>query len=306
MDWLTGLLAHLAPLYLIAILGFVVGKSFAIDVKSITTMTIFVISPIVFMLSIARLEFTPSTLIAPVLLYCLACGMAVLVQKVTSLYLPQKTSYLAAHSAGTSNCGYFGIPIAFALFPPDMVAVYILTSMALNFFEATFGMYLISRGHKSMRESFLTMFRYPVIYAAITGVCLSAAQVSLPNYAIEFLGLFKGAYTVLGMMIIGLGLSRIEKLSFDWRFLASMTVLRFVVWPALALAVVSIDQHLHILGDIVHKPLLLLSLMPMAANNIAYATQFDMHPEKAATGVLFTTVFAIVYLPVAIYLLGLS
>lgn len=302
----TNLLEQLLPLYAIAFLGYIVGKFARIDIKSITTLTIFVISPSVFVLSIAKLDFAAGAIIVPLMMFALACLFSLIALKISKFYMDDKTSYLAALATGTSNWGYFGVPIAFALFPPEMVAAYIITGVSFQIYENSLGLYFISRGHKDPWQSFLTIFKYPVIYAITLGLALSAFHIELPSIANNILGLFKGAYTVLGMMIIGLGLSQMEKFSIDIKFIATMFAVRFVMWPLIALAIVATDQHLHILGDDFHKPILLFSIVPMAANNIAFASHFDMNPAKAAMGVLLTTVFALVYIPLAIKLLGLG
>ncbi|MBI1327267.1 MAG: hypothetical protein GC136_06450 [Alphaproteobacteria bacterium] len=301
------LLQQLLPLYAIAVLGYIVGKLAKIDVKSITTLTIFVISPMVFMLSISKLDFSAGAIISPIIMFALACFFGFLTLVITRLYLEPKTAYLAALTTGTNNWGYFGIPIAFALFPPEMVAAYIVTGVSFQFFENSLGMYYISRGNKGPWESFLNIFKYPVIYAILIGILLSAFHVQLPPVADNVLGLFKGAYTVLGMMIIGLGLSQIDKFKIDMPFMATMFGVRFIMWPLVAMGIIYADQHwLHLLGETFYKPILLFSIVPMGANNIAFATHFDMHPAKAAMGVLFTTLFALVYVPVAIKLLGIG
>lgn len=302
----TNLLQQLLPLYAIAVLGFVVGKFAKIDVKSITTLTIFVISPTVFTLSIAKLDFSAGAVVAPVLMFVLACVLSGLVLAAAKLYMEPKTAYLSALSTGTSNWGYFGIPIAFALFPPEMVAAYIVTGVSFQIFENSLGMYYISRGNKGPWESFRAIFKYPVIYAITAGLLLSAFHVPMPALADNILTMFKGAYTVLGMMIIGLGLSQLEKFRVDMPFIATMFAIRYVMWPLVALGVVAADQHLNILGEVFHKPLLLFAIVPMAANNIAFATHFDMAPARAAMGVLLTTLFALVYIPLAIKVLGIG
>lgn len=302
----ANLLQQLLPLYAIAVLGFVVGKFAKIDVKSITTLTIFVISPAVFALSIAKLDFSAGAVVAPLVMFVLACALSGLVLAAAKLYMEPKTAYLSALAAGTSNWGYFGIPIAFALFPPEMVAAYILTGVSFQIFENSLGMYYISRGNKGPWESFTAIFRYPVIYAIAAGLALSAFQVPMPAVADNILTMFKGAYTVLGMMIIGLGLSQLDRFRVDGPFIATMFAIRFLVWPLLAMAVIYADRHLNILGEVFYKPLLLFAIVPMGANNIAFAAHFDMAPARAAMGVLLTTLFALVYIPVAIKVLGIG
>lgn len=306
MDWFLNILTEILPLYLISLIGFVAGRFASIDVKSITTLAIFVISPIVFMISISKLEFTAGAVIAPLLIFVLALFVAGLVVKASRIYLEDKTAYLLGLVSGTSNWGYFGIPIAFALFSPEMVAAYIMIGFGLMIFESSAGLYYISRGEKAPLESFKNIFRYPTLYAILAGLILSFLQFELPVYGERFFELFKGAYTVLGMMIIGLGLSQMDRFRVDIPFVASAFFVRFLLWPVLALAFIWFDINIFtMLGEVYYKPLLLFSVMPVGANNIAFATQFDMRPGKAAIAVLLSTLFALIYIPLAIWVFNL-
>lgn len=307
MGWFENLLVELTPLYIIALLGFVAGKMLKVDTKSISTLTIYLISPVVFFLTIAQLDFSYSALLAPLTTFVLSVIFAVLLLKIMPLYeRDEKTPYAGALAVGTSNWGYFGVPIAFALFEPQVVAAYMMIGFGLQLFENTFGIYFISRGTMSPRDSFFNIFRLPPFYAIVVGLILSALNTPIPQQALDLLELFKGAYTVMGMMMIGLGLAALTRFTVDLKFVATMFGVRFLLWPALAIGLVALDQRLNILGELYHAPMLVFSVMPMAANNIAFAAQFDMNPGKMSVAVLLTTLFAIIYLPVALYVFGLT
>ncbi|HBR69622.1 MAG TPA: hypothetical protein DEA55_09630 [Rhodospirillaceae bacterium] len=301
----TDVLTEILSLYLISAIGYAAGKAFKLDIKSITTLTIYAICPVVFVLTISKLDFSAGAVAAPLVTFAAASMLAPIVLKVTSLYSDQKTPYLAALSTGTSNWGYFGIPIAFAVLEPEMVAAYIMLGFGKQLFENSLGIYYVSRGTKSPKESIKNIFRFPVIYAIAAGLVLSYIDYDLPQMGEKFLTLFKGAYTVLGMMMIGLGLSALDKFRVDVPFTASVFAVRFLIWPMIAMAIVWADTHIGLLGPQYHKPLLLFSVMPVGANNIAFATQFDMYPGKASIAVLLSTLFALFYIPLAIWFFGL-
>ncbi len=305
MNWSGDIIIEIIPLYIISLIGYVTGRFCTIDIKTITTLTIFVISPIVFMLTISKLDFSAGAIVAPLAIFAVATALAAIVLKITSFYLDKKTPYLAALATGTNNWGYFGLPIAFAVLEPEMVAAYIMIGFGLQLFENSLGIYYVSRGTKSPKESFKNMFRYPVIYAIAAGLLLSFIDYDLPQTGEKFLTLFKGAYTVLGMMMIGLGLAALDRFRIDMPFTLSIFAIRFAIWPALACLMIWADQHIGLLGSQYYKPLLLFSVMPVGANNIAFAAQFDMYPGKASIAVLLSTLFAALYIPFAIWFFGL-
>lgn len=99
-------------------------------------------------------------------------------------------------------------------------------------------------------------------------------------------------------MIIGLGLSGIQSYKFDYRFITVSFFAKFAVWPLIILAVIAIDNSLFQLYDnTIHNVMLLMAIVPMAANTVAIATTLKVQPEKAAVTVLLSTLFALIYIP---------
>ena len=131
---------------------------------------------------------------------------------------------------------------------------------------------------------------------------LRSVDLHLPNVILSGLANFKGAYSVLGMMVIGLTMARLPKFEIDWRFLSAALTWKYVVWPLTALAA------MHFLGGqlaAVEKSIIvLMSCVPMAGNTVVIANDLDVHPEKAATAVMASTLLAIAIVPTALGLLG--
>ncbi len=108
------------------------------------------------------------------------------------------------------------------------------------------------------------------------------------------------------MMIVGAALAGVNKLVFGPRFMSLVFFGKFVVWPVLIYAFVLFDRViLQWYTPDIHNLILIMSLVPPAANIAAFAAQMNMKPEKAATTILAGTVFALVYIPAMIWLLGI-
>jgi predicted permease len=60
---------------------------------------------------------------------------------------------------------------------------------------------------------------------------------------------------------------------------------------------------LHLFNPLIYHVLALLAIVPLAANTVAYATQLNAHPEKAAVTVLASTLWALIYIPLIMSLL---
>ncbi|PCI98706.1 MAG: hypothetical protein COB14_07355 [Alphaproteobacteria bacterium] len=301
MEIFYNILGEMLPLYIMMFLGYLSGKVFKVDTKSIATLTVFVISPVVFMLSVQRMQFSAGAIWAPLVIMFLGIGLSLIVLRITKLYMGSKTPYLSALMSGTSNWGYFGMPIAFAIFEPEIVALYVLIGFGTHLFENSFGIYFISRGKLSPLESFKNVFKFPVIYSIFIGLGLSYFSYQLPILDDDFFQYFKGAYVVLGMMIIGLGIANMERFTFDFKFIATVFAVRFLIWPLIAISYIWFDKNVvTLLGEAFYAPLLLFAIMPMGANNIAFAAKFDMNPGKASVAALISTIFAMLYVPLVL------
>jgi malate permease and related proteins len=106
------------------------------------------------------------------------------------------------------------------------------------------------------------------------------------------------------MMIIGMGLVGVGLKNFDISFIGATFFAKFVVWPITIFLIVLLDRYVgHIFDASVHQVLMLMSIVPLAANTVAIATELRTHPEKAAIAVLLSTIFALFFIPLVVSLL---
>jgi predicted permease len=114
----------------------------------------------------------------------------------------------------------------------------------------------------------------------------------------------QGAYVVLGMMLIGFGISKINNFSFDYKFIALSFLGKFILWPISMMILILLDQYFfHIYDKQIYKAFILLSIVPIAANTVIFATVLNVHPEKVSSAVLFSTIFGLIYVPIIIVFL---
>ncbi|MEP2614127.1 MAG: AEC family transporter, partial [Marinobacter alexandrii] len=113
----------------------------------------------------------------------------------------------------------------------------------------------------------------------------------------------RGAYSILGMMIIGMSITSFGGLAGNIRFTGLAFFGKFVVWPAVAVLFWWLDANLlGIYQPAVHQAIFLISVTPIAANTVVIATMLETSPRQAAGTVLLTTLFALAFIPVMISL----
>ena len=306
MEVFTTLFINLIPLYALIGLGWIAGRYFDVDRQSLGSLGIYIFMPVVAFGFVAKIELQPIYILLPVIIFALFSGLTLLFYQLTQKIYDDHRANLLAMCAAAGNTGYFGLPIVLLLFDPQWVGVYIFAMMGVAVYEATVMYYVANRGRFSVRQSLIKLLKFPSIYAIIAGLVVNMMHWELSTLFNTYWDYFKGAYVLIGMMIIGASLAKAKKLVIGPRFLSFTFFGKFIVWPAMAYSLILFDQG--VTGWFepeIHKMIFLMAIVPPAANIAAFAAQLDMSPEKAATTVLIGTLVALFYIPFILLLTGL-
>ncbi len=300
MNLLLTLFFAMWPLYILVLLGVVAKRFLAVESKSIASLVVYILAPIITFHAVATTPLTVGALSLPVVMLAIALISSALFFAVGAWAFGKGSSrqYLLAATAGSSNAGYFGLGLALVLFPKDQVNLVILSILGSIVFLHTFGFYLTARGKFTAKESFHRLLRLPVIYAFLLGLLVHAVPVSFGPHYLEVMSWFRGSYTVLGMMIVGLSVATIGGEVFDKRFTALSLVAKFLLWPLLALGVLCVNRYyVHWYNAQAQEVIWLLSIVPIATNTVTYANLLEIHSDVSAVSVLVSTMLALAYIP---------
>lgn len=301
----------ITPLYFLIGLGYISGRYLQVEGRNIGNITLYLLSPLVVFNSVMQLEFSLGLLFLPIILF-LMCVSICLAFRALAARLWQgeesgrRMAGILGASVGVANTGYFGIPVALALLPPEQFNTYVMLAFVpFVAFENTIAFYVTARGHYDARESLRKVLRLPALYGLLLASLLNSLGVGMPESASQFVNeTIRGAYVTLGMMIIGIAISRLPHWRIHTGFLSLAFFAKFIVWPGITMLLVTLDrQFLHWYGADIHAIFIILSILPMAANSVTFATVLNCHPEEVATTVLISVLFALIYLPVMIWLL---
>lgn len=296
----------LGPLWMLLAfvgLGWLCTRHLAIDPRPIATLLIYIIAPLTFFRGLSLGGPTPGYLLLTLGLFVTSSLIAIAVGRLARRWLPPQEAAVLAFSAGTGNTGYFGLPIAMVLLPADGVTQYLFCLLGITLYEFTVGFYLSARGQFSVRQSLVKIARLPLVYAFLAALLISGLGLTVPSAVMEGLAVFPATYTLLGMMIIGMTLGRVSVREFDARFIGACVVVRYGLWPLLAgAAVLALQATLGVTPELA-LALLLVGVVPMAANVVVVAMELSIRPEKGAIAVLITTLAAPLLIP--LYLGGL-
>lgn len=248
-----------------------------------------------------RVKFDLSMVVIPIVVLVVGGILAFGTYFIGKRYFKDNTLNILSFSAGTGNTGYFGIPLAFMLFDEKLANVYVFSVLGSLLYESTIGFFIIAKGSYSVSDSLRRVLRLPAVYAMILGLIFNFLQIKLSQDLLNYLDYFKGAYAILGMMMIGMSLHGLNRMLIDKVFISVAMIIKFIIFPMVILGIIYIDKiFLNMLSSEFHKVLFLFAVPPMAGNVVAIASLLKSNPEKAAVAVIISTVVSIFTIPVMV------
>ncbi len=304
MQIFLSLLIRIIPLYILILLGFIASKKLNAKKETIASILIYIIVPVVTFNSVATIKLTPSVLLLPLIFFICCSCMCLLFYRVGKSLFTDNTKNLLALAAGTANTGYFGVPVAIELFGEGIIGLMIISILGFTVFENSLGFFMIAKGNYTPREALTRLSKLPTIYAFLLGLLVNIVGINFSDAYLGFSKNFIGTYAIFGMMLIGMGLADMKSFKIDMKFLLSTLIAKFLIWPLLVGALILIDKSfLNLFNAPIHKVMFLLSIVPLAANLVAFSTELKAQPEKASLAVFISTLIALVYIPLLTTLL---
>lgn len=283
------------------VIGFLAGRYSKVERDSIASLLFYFISPIVFFAIPASTTLTLSALSVTVVVFFIATLLSIFSYYFFGRYWLDHTRNIIALSAGAANGGYFMLPIAATLFDDYVLSIYMMAVIGINIFESSVGFYICARSFANSSESILKVVKLPILNGFLLGCLFSFAGFTLPDFLDDFIYNMRGAFSILGMVMVGLALSALQKFEIDIKFTLATFMAKFLFYPLGVNIFILLDKF--VLGwydENYYNALRLLSTAPMAANVIVIASLQKFYPEKVATTVFLSLLFGVVYIPVMV------
>jgi predicted permease len=301
------LFVKLLPIYVLIAVGYLAGKKLQVNKDSVSRVLIYIVAPVVVFNGVYITPLSLKTFALPAIFFVVCSLIAVSAYVLNCSVKPASLRGILGFAAGTGNTGYFGLPVALALYGEHITGLVIICTFGFILYENTVGFFLAARGKHSPKESIVKLLKLPALYAFVLGVLVHLLKLQLGGVYRDFVPNFRGAYVLLGSLIIGLALSEFSRAHAQWNVLARSFSVRFIVWPAIISALILIDRHyfkIYSGNQDIYRVAFLMSIVPLAANTVAYATFLNAEPERAAFAVFSSTIFALVYIPLAVSFVG--
>lgn len=294
----------LIPLYVTVVLGWLAGRYLEASGKHIAGIMLYIMTPSVVFSGVMAAPLSVEVILLPVLVFMLCSVIGVAHLWLARRVITDGSASLMPLSVGTGNTGYFGIPVALLLFGQEGLALYIVCMLGTTLFENSVGFYLAARGRYSLRDSLVRVVKLPSVYAFALAVALNLSGFSIPEVFTPLFDNLRGAYSILGMMIIGMGILSFRGLAGNLRFTGLAFLGKFVTWPLVALGLWWLDANVYgVYDQAVYQAIFLISITPIAANTVVIATLLDTAPRQAAGTALLSTLFALAFIPLMVALI---
>jgi malate permease and related proteins len=284
-------LAPVIPVFLLIAAGFVFAHWKKINLTSVTEIIVYLGTPSLVFSSLAGKPLFATdiaVLSAGILLIFAIVGFFIrlyfLVSGFSSRGFALPTLFM--------NAGNMGIPLALFAFGQPGLQRATLMFVIITFLQYSLGIYILNG-----RSNWTEIFRLPLIYAALAGLSVNLAQISLPELLMRPI-IMLGQVTI-PIMLISLGYRLHEVESLQWGHALGGALAR--IGGGFAAANVAV----HLIGaeGVNRQVLLLYGALPAAVVNFVLTEKYRQDPALAASIVVISTFISIFTIPVVFWLI---
>lgn len=290
------------PVLLILGLGFWIGKVFHPETRTLSTLSLYLLTPALIFTSLLRYEglFTTTTLKMLLLVTLVSVIVLAGVEIFARLFhLEKKVKTALGLTLLLSNSGNFGLPINQYAYGPEAFAVASLLLVIYSFFTNSVGVVIAAADRNSWKTAFIKMLSIPYLYVLAAALVFNYFQIPVPDSLFKPLESVGMAAIPLNLIQLGINLSHMKSSRY-WGTISVAVVLKLGVIPLLAWLLL-------LLFDL---PLLefKVTLTQVAMPSAVYASILAAHyesDEALTSGIVFaTTVFSLFSLSALITILN--
>ncbi|WP_431028755.1 AEC family transporter [Lysinibacillus sp. LZ02] len=299
-----GLLNIMLPVFIIFTLGYIAHKKLKFDIKSISSVSIYILSPC---LAFRSFYSNPITLeYVYIITGCLVmAGILLLLALFASKLLKSSYSERSAIILSTvfMNSGNYGAPIILFAYGETAfsyaVIILVLHSLLMN----TLGIFFAALGGKenyTTKEAISNVLHMPVIYTVFLAVTFNLLHIKVPEFITNGVYLLADATIPIVMLILGMQLASISIKKVKYLYVNIAVIIRMIISPIIAAIVI----HYFPISELAKLVFILQMAMPSAANTTMYALRYDTEADLVAFTTFITTLLSIITVPITLSILG--
>ena len=235
------LILIILPVFIIFSIGYIGQKTIGFDIKSISTVALYLMSPFLAFRTFYTNELTMDYFYI-ISFSLILTFVLLLVVWITALLMKSTRSELSAMILGGvfMNSGNYGAPVvlfAFGTVGFDYaVIMMVFQSLLMN----SVGIFFASIGGEekaTLRQSVQRVIRMPLIYAAVAGILLQLVKITIPETLMTGISLVADASIPTVMLVLGMQLAAIARKKVAYRYVSAVVVIRMVLSPLIAFGI---------------------------------------------------------------------
>jgi predicted permease len=289
----TIIINTVVPIFLIIGATILVGRYRPLDVRTLSRVSIYLLSPALFLTTISQSGLGPGELSSIVLAAIVVCITMALIATLVARSLKYGRSLTSAFvlTAFIMNSVNFGLPYIEFAFGQEGLETAVVFSVGQVFVAYLLGTYVASRGKSSVGTAVRNVLTIPMPYAFALGLWLNATGRSLPGPVSQAAEVLARGIIPVTLIVLGLQLSSAH-LKGRWRPLLVASFTRLVVGTAVAIGV----AYLFGLQGLTRNVFIMEASMPAGVMSGILSTEFGGDAEFAAATILVTTVMSTLFL----------
>lgn len=277
---------NIIPPLLVVAAGYLLDKLVGVDLRTLSRVAIYVFTPALIAGSMIETDLAGGELgqIALFTIAFMVLGYVASLGVTRLLRFDQARTNTFMLSTLFNNCGNLGLAVVLFAFGQEGLErglVFFVTSSLLTH---TLAVYFASRGKFDARQSFLNIFRLPLVYALAGALLVRLLGITVPEPLMRAIDLPQVGAIPIMQLLLGVQLARTSR-HVDLLLIGSATLVRLVGGAAIGLGLSALMG----LQGVARSASVVQASMPTAVSVVALSVEFGADAEQVGSVVFFST-----------------
>jgi predicted permease len=283
-------LSPVVPVFFLIAAGFIFARWKKISLTSVTEIIVYLGTPsLVFSSLASKPLFAGDIIVLSAGVVLIFAGVGLLIRLYFLLTGLRSRGF--ALPTLFMNAGNMGIPLALFAFGQEGLQRATLMFVIVTFLQYSLGIYILNG-----RGNWTEIFRLPLIYAAIAGLFVNLAQITIPELLLQPVVMLGQATIPIMLISLGYRLYQVESLQLG-HALGGALLRIFGGFAAASIAVNLIGAE-----GVNRQVLLLYGALPAAVINFILTEKYRQDPALAASIVVLSTFISVFTIPMVFWL----
>lgn len=288
------------PVFTVFIIGFILQKLKGLDVKPISTVTVYVLIPFLVFRSLLETKIEQQYVMMVfivLLLMIITITIDKLVVRFRKLDADTESAFIL--STVFMNAGNYGTPIVLFVFGEEAfniaISFYVIQLILFN----TVGIYFATKSKEGLFRGLKNIFKLPAIYAVFFAFVFRQIPI-LPENIYSIIDLLANGAIPIIMLLLGMQIANLKMEVLDWGQISFVTMMRLIISPLIAVAITLLLP----VEPIYRNVIITLAAMPTAVNVTLYSLEFNIQPKFVSVATIFNTFLSIITVTILLNILS--